>query len=76
MKDLGKEIRDDSYVDNIYLSIRDVGTKVFKNCVFFVEDGWMFIWTREESFCIREKDMGDFLVIDANSTCQVELKKV
>lgn len=76
MADLGKEMNHASFTDNIYLSIRNVGTRVFKNCKFESLEGWMFIWTRDDSFCVKEKDLGDFLVIDTDSPVLVGLKKV
>ena len=74
--DLGKEMSEDSFTDNIYLSIRDVGTKVFKHCKFEVLEGWLLIWTPTETFCVSQKDLGDFLIIDIDSPSLVELKKV
>lgn len=75
MIDLGKELSEDTFVDNIYLSIRNVGTKVFKKCKFERLEGWIFIWTQDDSFCVKEKDLGDFLVIDTDSPSLIELKK-
>jgi len=65
--DIRKELTDDSYfTDNIYLSIKNVGTKSFKNCKCDRLDGWLFIWTKDDTFLVRESEAGDFLIIDTN----------
>jgi len=62
-KDIGKSIEPDDYIDDIYLSIKDVGSKVFKECTHHRVDDWVFIWTKTESFLINRKDVGDFVMV-------------
>lgn len=76
MEDLGKNLTDRDYIENIYLSIKGVGTEVFKKCAYFEVDGYTFIWTKDGSFLISRKEMGDYVVIPCNSRIQITLKKV
>ena len=64
--DIRKELDENSFVDNIYMSVKHVGTKVFRNCKCDQIDGWIFIWTQTETYTVKESDMGDFVIIDTN----------
>jgi hypothetical protein len=66
--DILKELDDTSFSDSLYFSIRNVGTKVFRQCKYDQIEGWLFIWTKQEVFFMKESDLGDFVVIDANQT--------
>lgn len=76
MEDLGKNITEADYKENIYLSINAVGTRVFKDCAYFEADGYTFIWTREENFILNKQDLGDYVIIPYNFQTKVTLKKV
>jgi hypothetical protein len=65
-EDIAKELNDFSYIDSVYISVKGVGTKVFKRCKCDQIDGWLFVWTPTESFYTLETDLGDFIIIDAN----------
>jgi hypothetical protein len=64
-EDARKELDSYSFTDDVYLSIKNVGTKAFRHCSYDQLDGWLFIWTPTESFFVKESEMGDFLIIDA-----------
>lgn len=76
LKDWGSNLLPEDYCETIYLSIRGVGTKTFKNCCYHESDGYIFIWTREESFMVKKTDMGDFVSIPDNKEILISLKKV
>jgi hypothetical protein len=76
MEDLGKNISKSDYVDDIYLSIRGIGTKVFKNCAYFETDGYTFIWTENESFMLNKSEIGDYVIIPYKPSIKITLKKV
>ncbi len=63
MEDLGKQLSPQDYSENIYVSIKNVGTKVFRQCAFHEADGYTFIWTKKETFIISRKEVGDFVVV-------------
>lgn len=65
-EDIRKQLTVDCFSDTIYLSIRNVGTRAFKNCKCDRIDGWLFIWTGEENFYVEETELGDFVFIDAS----------
>lgn len=76
MDDLGKNITEQDYIDDIYLSINGVGTQVFKNCSYFEADGYTFIWTKEARFLISRKEVGDYVIIPYDPNIKITLKKV
>lgn len=63
MEDLGKNLTPQDYTENIYVSIKKVGTKVFRQCAFYESEGFTFIWTQKEKFLINRKEVGDFVVV-------------
>jgi len=65
-EDLEKSITLDDYVEDLYVSINGVGSKVFKNCVYLEVEGWLFIWTHEDSYMVRRKDIGDCVIAPAS----------
>jgi hypothetical protein len=76
MDDLGENITDKDYIDDIYLSIKGVGTQIFRNCSYFEAEGFTFIWTKNERFLISRKEIGDYVVIPYDPNIKVTLKKV
>lgn len=60
--DIGKSLCDDDYNEDVYLSIKHVGTKTFQKCVYHEVENWIFIWTREDSFMVDRKDLGDMVI--------------
>lgn len=65
LDDIKRDLDERDMSKSIYLSIRHIGTKVFKNAACQILDGWFFVITPSESFCIKESDMGDFICIDS-----------
>ncbi len=65
-EDLEKSITLDDYVEDLYISIKDIGSKVFRNCVYLEAEGWIFIWTHEESYVVRKKDIGECVIAPAS----------
>jgi hypothetical protein len=61
--DLEKSIKPIDYVEDLYISINGIGSKIFRKCVYLDADGWIFIWTAEESYMFRKKDLGDAVII-------------
>jgi hypothetical protein len=53
-----------------------VGTKVFKKCCYHDVENYIFIWTREDTFLIDKKELGDFVIIPQNSKSFLLTKKV
>lgn len=76
MEDIGKSLTKADYSEDIYLSIRDIGTKVFKKCAYHEVDGYTFIWTEKEQYLISRKEIGDYVVIPYDAAIQITLKKV
>lgn len=66
LQDIRPNIEPTDYATGIYLSIRGVGTKTFHNATHQIVEGWLFIWTEDDSFCIRLKDLGDFILADTS----------
>ena len=60
MDDLSKNITEQDYIDDIYLSIDGVGTQRFKSCSYFEAEGFTFIWTKNEKLLISRKEIGDY----------------
>ncbi len=75
MDDLGKHLTDEDYIEDIYLSISGIGTKIFKECSYFEIDGFAFIWTRTEKFLIRKKELGG-CIIPCNSNSLIKVKNL
>ena len=69
-----KSLQMRDYCENIYLSIKDVGAKVFRECAYFETESWVFIWTLDDSFVFSKKLIGDFVLVHPNET-MVSLKK-
>ena len=65
-KDLEKSITLEDYIEDLYISIKGIGSKVFKNCVYLEAEGWIFIWTKEESYILRKKDIGECVIAPAS----------
>jgi hypothetical protein len=76
MEDLGKTLTPVDYTENIYISIRNVGNKVFRKCAYHEAENFTFIWTVGESFMMDKKEMGDFVVVPYEHTTHASLKKV
>jgi hypothetical protein len=64
-EDIKSELGDEDYYDDIYLSIKNVGTKMFKKCCYDQIDGWLFIWTQSDTFVAKESEIGDFVIVDS-----------
>jgi hypothetical protein len=62
--DIRSNLTISDYCQTIYISIREVGTKSFDNACYQSLEGWLFIWTKDDAFCVPEKELGDFVCID------------
>ena len=76
MEDIEKSLTSRDFCENIYLSIKDVGTKVFKKCVYHETDGFTFIWTETERYLISKREIGDHVIIPYDPNFKVSLKRV
>ena len=74
MIDLRKSLLLRDYCEDIYLSIKNVGTKVFNSCAYFETKSCLFIWTIDESFVFNKKEVGDFVLAQAKEP-MINLKK-
>jgi hypothetical protein len=61
--DWGSHITPEDFSETLYLHIKDVGTQVFKQCCYHEQDNYIFIWTKNESFLVNKKDLGDFVAV-------------
>jgi hypothetical protein len=64
LSDIRLGLSESDYCQTIYISIRGVGTRSFTNACCQSLEGWLFIFTKDESFCVLEKDLGDFVCAD------------
>lgn len=76
MEDLEKNLIHDDYCEDLYVSIKNVGTKVFKNCAYYECEGYTFIWTCTEKFLLSKKEIGEYVLIPKNKESMVKLNKV
>jgi hypothetical protein len=78
LKDWGSNLLPEDYCETIQLSIKGVGTRMFKQCCYHESDEYVFIWTVEESFIASKKDLGDFVSLygDLSKRTLLSLKKV
>lgn len=63
-RDWGKDLESRDYSETLYLSIKGIGAKTFKNCCHHEHEGYIFIWTKEESFLVSKKELGDFVMVE------------
>lgn len=61
--DLRKSMELRDYCEDVYLSIRGVGTKTFKSCAYFETETWLFLWTIDDSFVLDKRDVGDLVFV-------------
>lgn len=76
MQDIEKSLTQEDFCEDIYLSIKDVGTKTFKRCAYHEIDGYTFIWTEQERYLISRKEIGDHVIIPYDPNFKISLKKV
>lgn len=62
-EDIEVTLTDRDYNDDLYISIRGVGTQTFKACAYHFAEEWLFIWTKKETFMLNKADLGDFVAI-------------
>jgi len=68
LADIGKSLTPQDYCEDIYLSIKDVGSKSIKSCSYFETETWVFIWTTSDSFVFDKRDIGDFIFVPSNES--------
>ena len=66
--DLRRSMDSRDYCEDVYLSIKGVGTKSFKSCAYFETESWLFLWTAEESFVLDKRDAGDFVFVPSKES--------
>lgn len=76
MEDIEKSLTKKNFCEDIYLSIKNVGTKTFKNCAYYEIEGFTFIWTEKERYLISKKEIGDYVIIPYDPNFKISLKKV
>jgi hypothetical protein len=64
--DLEKSITPEDYIEDLYVSINGVGAKIYRKCVYLDAEGWLFIWTADESYIFSKKDLKDTVVVPAS----------
>ena len=62
--DIRSKLDAEDYYQTVYISIRNVGNRSFKDACCQSLEGWLFVWTKGDSFCVLEKDLGDFVCAD------------
>ena len=75
MKDLGNNLVQDDYIENICVSVNGLINAVYKECAYFVSDGYTFVWTSKDSFLIDEKKIGRYVILQYNPSIKVALNK-
>lgn len=68
MEDLGKNLIDSDYSQNIYISTQLDGSKSYRKCAYFEADNYIFIWKKELSTLISRKQVGDYILVPASKT--------
>lgn len=76
MEDIEKSLTTEDFSEDIYLSIKDVGTKTFKKCAYHEVDGYTFIWTETERYLISKQEIGEYVIIPYDPNFKISLKKV
>ena len=76
MEDLGKNLAQEDYAENICISVDGVVSEIYKDCAYFEADGYTFIWTKEKSFMINKKKVGRFAILPYRPSIRVTLKTV
>ena len=61
--DWGKHLIEEDFSSTLYVSVKDVGTTTFKNCCFHEQENYLFIWTKNESFLLNRKNLGDVVIV-------------
>jgi hypothetical protein len=74
-KDWGQHLTEEDYHETLYVSIKGVGAKTFKSCSYHEQDDYIFIWTRDESFLIDRKELGDFVIVSNTYSTIVSSEK-
>lgn len=74
-KDWGENLTDEDFHETLYLSIKGIGAKTFKSCSYHEHDNYVFIWTKDESFLIDKKELGDFVMVSNTYSTIVSSEK-
>lgn len=76
MQDLGKNLSEFDYCQDIYISTMKNGSKAYRECAYFEIDGYTFIWTKNSSELLSKKEVGDYIIIPKTANTILTLKKV
>lgn len=74
-KDWGENLDENDFHETLYVSIKGVGAKTFKSCSYHEQDNYIFIWTKDESFLINRKELGDFVIVSNTYSTIVSAEK-
>ena len=66
--DLRKALQPRDYCEDVYLSLKGKGSKVFKSCSYFDTEKWLFIWTPDDSFVFEKCQIGDFVFVSSKES--------
>ena len=75
MADLGKNLTQDDYIENICVSMDGLISGVYKDCAYFESEGYTFVWTKEDSFLIDQKRVGRYAILQYNPSIKVAFNK-
>jgi len=67
LSDIRSRLVDEDYCQTVYISIKNVGNRSFKDACCQSLEGWLFVWTKDDSFCVRESKLGDFICVDVTT---------
>lgn len=68
MQDLGKNLTQNDYCENIYISTKLDGSKTFRDCAYFEADDYIFVWKKESSVLMSKKKVGDYILVPVSKT--------
>lgn len=74
-KDWGSHLVPNDFTETLYVSIKGIGNKIFKNCCYHEQGNYIFIWTKDDSYLINKKELGDFVAISNFNSSIMSVRK-
>ncbi len=74
MEDLGKNLSDGDYCQDIYISTKHKGSITYRECAYFDTPGYIFVWTRIGSELLSIKEIGDYIIVPKNDGLKITVK--
>ena len=65
----------DDYNQDVYVSIKEFGTRVYRKCAFHETETHIFIWTSKIDYIVSKSDVGDFVIVPYDHDFHITLKK-